>query len=206
MTLDLRRIADGLWHWRTEHPDYPAAGPTGGWSARVGSTYLETDDAIVLFDPQIPLATDERDRFLDALDRDLARTGAPLAIALTNRYHARSSADLERRYRAVRDLPDAVVALAHDDPIGETSYLVAGGTALVVGDLLLGAGGLDGDADRPLRRCPPGWYGRNDRERTWYATSLPGIVEALAAHAPRVVLTAHGAPVTRRVAAAFEDA
>ena len=52
----------------------------------------------MLIDPLVP--QDERDRFFEALDRDVERAGRPVAIALTCEWHGRSAAELRERYDA----------------------------------------------------------------------------------------------------------
>ena len=44
-------VTDGLWVWRSRHPDWV---PGGGWDPPVASTCLRAGDATVLLDPLAP--------------------------------------------------------------------------------------------------------------------------------------------------------
>jgi glyoxylase-like metal-dependent hydrolase (beta-lactamase superfamily II) len=164
--MEVTRIADGLWRWSTYY---------GAWRQEVGSVYLEADDAVVLVDPLVPEDGAEAGRFWTALDRDVARAAVPVHVLVTVFWHARSSAEVVRRYggrlhaaararapierrtHAVTDvfrpgdrLPAGVQAL----PSGratEVVFWIPASRALVPGDVLLGA---DGGS---LRLCPPSW-------------------------------------------------
>jgi glyoxylase-like metal-dependent hydrolase (beta-lactamase superfamily II) len=197
--MEVTRIADGLWSWSTYY---------GEWRDEVGCVCVEGDDAVVLVDPLVPEERDEAERFWRTLDRDVERAGTPVHVLVTVFWHARSSADVVRRYRgrlhapsrarapiqrrtqAVTDvyrpgepLPAGVEALASGRAT-EVVFWVPAHRALVVGDVILG------DAGGGLRLCPPSW--------------LPaglGHPELRAALAPLLelpverVLVSHGAPV-----------
>lgn len=100
MTLAVTRIADGFWYWRAVHPDCGPDGWPNGTGAVVGSVFVEDDGGITLIDPQVPVDDTNRNRFWQALDRDLARhPEGGLAILLTCPSHERSASDLVERYR-----------------------------------------------------------------------------------------------------------
>jgi glyoxylase-like metal-dependent hydrolase (beta-lactamase superfamily II) len=197
--MEMTRIADGLWRWSTYY---------GEWRDEVGSVYVESEDAIVLVDPLVPEERDEAERLWRALDRDVARAGAPVHVLVTVFWHARSSAEvvgryrgrlhvssrarapIERRTNAVTDvfrpgdeLPAGVEALASGRAT-EVVYWIPAHGALVPGDVLLG------DADGGVRLCPESWL-----------PSGVGHAELRAALAPLVelpverVLVSHGSPV-----------
>ncbi len=81
--MDVHRIAPGLWRWTAYHEE---------WRKVVGSLYLETDEATVLFDPLVP--REEEERFLEYLDADVTRAGGDVHILLTVYWHVRSAAEL----------------------------------------------------------------------------------------------------------------
>jgi hypothetical protein len=93
--VQVEQIAPGLWSWSARHPEWEGS---PGWDANVRCFYLETDEATVVVDPLVP--DDERERFWDALDRDVARRGLPVAVLLTQAAHARSAGEVAERYRA----------------------------------------------------------------------------------------------------------
>jgi len=149
-------LAPGLWRWTGAHPDWNEG---ADWEQEVGCVYYEAPGATVLIDPLVP---PERDRFFDALDRDVERRGLPVSILLTCAWHGRSSDELAECYGASRDSSVAgVVALAF--PVAEeTMYWLPDHRTLVTGDSLMGdsAGGitvcpdtwLEGDAPQVLRQ------------------------------------------------------
>ncbi len=74
--MEVTRLADGLWRWTALHPDWkPGDGGPDGWEQEVSCVYLEAPDHVVLVDPLVP--GDERDRFFEALDRDVERARRP---------------------------------------------------------------------------------------------------------------------------------
>ena len=98
--MQVRELATGLWYWTGRHPAWtPADGldtRPDGWDQEVGCYFYDGPDAICLFDPLIPM--EDRDRFFEALDRDLEQTGKPVRILLTVDAHRRSAADLAERH------------------------------------------------------------------------------------------------------------
>jgi len=197
--MEVTRIADGLWRWRTYY---------GEWRDEVGSTYVEADDAIVLIDPLVPEERDEAERFWRALDRDVERAGTPVHVLVTVFWHVRSAAAVVRRYRgrlhaASRarapierraglastvfrpgdPLPGGVEAL----PSGratEVVFWLPAHAAVVPGDVLLG------DAGGGVRLCPESWLPSG----VGHAELRKALVPLL--HLPvERVLVSHGAPV-----------
>jgi glyoxylase-like metal-dependent hydrolase (beta-lactamase superfamily II) len=202
--MDVHRIAPGLWRWTAYHEE---------WRKIVGSLYLETDEATVLFDPLVP--REEEERFLGYLDADVKRAGGDVHIVLTVYWHVRSAAELATRYgaviwapsrsakpverrlkiapREVRSgdaLPGGVEAHA-SGRASELVYLLPGHRALVAGDVLLGD---------PLRVCPSGWVGKGGQK---------AVREALRPLLDRPldrILVSHGDPVLRGGQAALAAA
>jgi glyoxylase-like metal-dependent hydrolase (beta-lactamase superfamily II) len=177
--MRVSEIATGLWRWTGLHPAWtPADGGPEGWEQEVSCTFYEGPDAVVLIDPLVPM--EDRDRFFQALDRDVERTGGPVRILLTVDSHRRSSAELAERYGGtVGEVPAGVdVAL---DSWGERIYWIPEHRALVFGDVVLGrAGGL---------RLPRTWIGEEHYDAV--VESLRPLLELPVER----VLVAHGEPV-----------
>ena len=88
--MDVQELRTGLWRWTARHHE---------WDEReVSSAYVETADQVCLVDPLVP--SDDEERFFEALDRDVARLGLPVAVVLTNPWHRRSAGELTTRYDA----------------------------------------------------------------------------------------------------------
>jgi glyoxylase-like metal-dependent hydrolase (beta-lactamase superfamily II) len=143
--LNVAELAPGLWRWTAPHPDWKQG---DDWEQAVGCVYYEAPRATVLIDPLVPT---ERERFLEALDRDVERRGLPVSILLTCAWHGRSSGELAERYGAATGgSPDGLVAVGF--PVAEeTMYWLPEQRTLVTGDSLMGDG-LGG-----LTICPDTW-------------------------------------------------
>jgi glyoxylase-like metal-dependent hydrolase (beta-lactamase superfamily II) len=180
-------IAAGLRRWTSFHPD---------WEEEVGSLALETDDGPALFDPLEP-------------PRELKR---PEHVFITVFWHYRSTPSLKAKHvwasrRTVKALANRGVTVT--DPIardatlptgvealetgrhGELVYWLPAQKAVVVGDVLLGAGAKPRATKEPLRLCPEHWLGkaRSDDVRASLRPLLDLPVQR--------VLVSHGAPVLR---------
>jgi hypothetical protein len=150
--MQVRELAPGLWYWTGRHPAWtPADGLDArpdGWDQEVGCYFYEGPEAICLFDPLVPM--EDRDRFFEALDRDVGRTDAPVRILLTVDAHSRSASELAERYGTDApplpperpEVPGGVEIVA--EAAGEFVFWVPQHRALVAGDLILGrAHGLE---------------------------------------------------------------
>jgi glyoxylase-like metal-dependent hydrolase (beta-lactamase superfamily II) len=193
--MDVHRIAPGLWRWAAYHPE---------WKEDVGCVYVETEDAVVLFDPLVPVG--DAERFLSYLDSDVERLGRPVHVVLTVYWHVRSAAELAKRYdaqvwtsarsalpvkrrtrlnpQAVRPgdaLPGRIEAFASGRP-AELVYRLPDHRAIVAGDVLLGD---------PLRICPAGWVGKGGQRAV--RAALQPLLELEIDR----VLVSHGDPVLR---------
>jgi glyoxylase-like metal-dependent hydrolase (beta-lactamase superfamily II) len=179
------RIEEGLWRWTTAHPDWK---PTDDWEQDVGCVYFEAPDAIVLIDPLVPADAAERERFLEALDRDVERVARPVVALLTCMWHRRSADELAARYDgrvvapfAHEALPDgvrAVEARAADEVV----FWLEQVHTVVSGDALLGS--ADG-----VTLCPVSWLG----SRGSLAQLRAELAPLLELPVERV-LTSHGPP------------
>jgi hypothetical protein len=168
-------IAPGLWRWTGKHPGWS---PAEEWPQEVGCVYFEAPDAVVLLDPLIP--PEDRERFLEALDRDVERAAKPVVILLTTDSHARSRNELAERYGAGGEAP-AGVETKETTWYGELLYWLPAHRAVVTGDVMLGdgAGGV---------RLADEWLG-DDRESVRKA-----LLPLLDAGVERILVT-HGEPV-----------
>jgi glyoxylase-like metal-dependent hydrolase (beta-lactamase superfamily II) len=178
------QIADGLWRWTGLHPDWtPAEAEGDGWAQEVGCVYLETREAVVLIDPLIP--PEDRDRFLEALDRDVERVALPVRILVTVEWHARSAEDLAVRYgAAVGGEPPPAVEAFPVPPVAETLWVLREHDAVVAGDVLLGA------EDGGVRVCPETWLeGRSSRGE------IRRLLQPLLDRPLDSILVSHGQPV-----------
>jgi len=190
----MEEIAPGLRRWTVRHDE---------WNEDVASLALETDDGLVLIDPIAP-------------PRGLRRAGH---VLLTVFWHYRSTPDLKSRRvwasaRTVKALANRGVTVT--DPIsgdvampggvlafetarrGELVYWLPKQRAVVVGDVLLGAGAKPRATDDPLRLCPERWLGSATHE------DLRASLRPLLDLPVQRVLVSHGAPVLRAGKRALE--
>jgi glyoxylase-like metal-dependent hydrolase (beta-lactamase superfamily II) len=200
----VERIAEGLWRWTAFHEE---------WRQTVGCVYAEADDAICLIDPLVP--AHDRERFFEALDRDVKRLRRPVHVFVTVYWHTRSAGELAERYgatvwahakaektvgrrtgRTVRlfepgdSLPGSVEAIL--GRWSEVVYWLPAYRTVVTGDVILGA------PDGGLRFCPESWTPRAGGHAAWRRNLRPLLdlpVER--------VLVSHGEPVLEKGADAL---
>lgn len=183
--MQVRELASGLWYWTGRHPAWtPADGGPDGWDQEVGCYFYEGPDAISLFDPLVPM--EDRDRFFEALERDVERAGLPVRILLTVDAHRRSTAELAERYgRSAPLLPPERPELPGGVTIAveaadEFVFWLPQYRALVAGDVIIGrAHGLE---------VPQAWL--QERHHATVAALRP----LLELPVERVLVT-HGEPV-----------
>jgi len=182
--VKLQELARGLWRWTAPHPGWEPRkqeDDPADWAQDVGCVAYAAADALVLIDPLVA------DGDHSALD-ELARSKSRVAILTTLKWHARSSAELAKRYDATTAAPAEVEAIEILGA-GETIFWIPEHRALVPGDRILG--------DRPpgVRMCPESWlrylkgYTRNDLRQALREGLLDLPVE--------MVLVSHGEPVLR---------
>lgn len=184
--MEVDAIATSLWRWTTRHPEWT---PEEDWPADVGCVYLETADAVVLFDPLIPADAPERERFLTALDRDVERHPHPVVLLRTVHWHQRSIDELADRYGATLWTPDAGRLPAGIEAIDaeradETLFFLRDHGALVAGDVLLG------DGAGGVRVCPDSWLPKDVSPREFRERLRPLLELPL-----ERILVSHGEPV-----------
>ena len=179
--MTLQEIAPGLRRWTAWHDH---------WEEDVGSVAVDTTDGLVLIDPLDPPAHLPR----------------PKHVLLTVYWHARGAGRLKARVwapsRSRRPLQNrGVDASAESEELpggivpfqtaraAEAVYWLPEHRAVVVGDVLLGAGAKPRATDEPLRLCPKQWLGKPTHEDL--RTSLRPLLDLPVEH----VLVSHGRPV-----------
>jgi hypothetical protein len=187
-------LAPGLRRWTAWHED---------WQEPVGSVGVDTESGIVLIDPLDP-------------PRGLAR---PDHVLLTVYWHIRSVPELtadevwssRRGARPLRNRGVTVTRNVEDDDLpggirafrtarsSEVVYWLPDQKALVVGDVLLGAGAKPRPTREQLRLCPEGWLGKATHEEL--RQSLRPLLDLPVQR----VLVSHGEPVVRGGRKALEQ-
>jgi len=232
--MEVRQLGPGLWRWTAPHPDWTeAADRPDGWDRMVGCVYLEAPadarEGIVLIDPlSPPAAGGEAGRLWEALDRDVARIGKPVAILLGNHFHQRQAQQFLDRFRS---RPDAAVWAPEQaknlftceitrwfkpgDPLpggltahgvealecpGETVFHAPARRALFCADAFLGAG------DGRLRVAPLSWAAKDAASRERYRQDFRRSLRPLGELDIEAVIVSHGEPVLTGGAAAIREA
>jgi ABC-2 type transport system ATP-binding protein len=227
--LDARPLRPGLWRWTVPHPDWtPDRAKPGGWDRYVGCVSYEPSDPrepFILFDPLAPPAgTPEEQAFWKALDADVARRPAGVAVLLGNFWHDRSAEAIRSRYRGspgctvwADPAVTARIGLALDHPVderttlpggvqafpieglmaAETVYYIPEHRAIVAADALIGAGG------GAVRVPPPRWADEDAEGQRRYHERLRPCLARLLDLPLEMVLVSHGEPVLRDGAGAL---
>jgi hypothetical protein len=190
----VEQVAPGLRRWTAYHDH---------WEEDVASHALESSDGLILFDPLDPPA----------------ELRSPAHVLVTVFWHGRSTGDLDAKRvwaqsRSARPLGNRGVTVtdsfqAGDElPAGiqafqsarsnEVVFWLPDQRAVVVGDVLLGAGAKPRATQDPLRLCPERWLGKGTHD------DLRDSLRPLLALPVELVLTAHGAPVLADGAAALQ--
>lgn len=199
--MEVQELGAGLWRWTAQHDE---------WGERVGCVYVETAEGVVLVDPLVP--PQEPERFLESLDRDVARAGGAVDVLLTIFWHARSSRELAERYgarvwapsraraaaerragpvtpfRPGGELPGGFVPFAAARS-GEVLLWLPQHRTLLAGDVLVG------DEEGGLRLCPESWLGAATH------ADLRRALRPLLELPVERLLVSHGAPVREPAAA-----
>jgi glyoxylase-like metal-dependent hydrolase (beta-lactamase superfamily II) len=178
-------LAPGLRRWTAWHRH---------WEEAVGAVAIDGPDGLVLVDPIEPPAELRRpEHVLFTVywhGRDAGRLRPAHVWA-----GSRSAQPLRNRGIEVTDLarPDAElpaeIRAFQTARAAEVVYWVPQHEALVVGDVLLGAGAKPRPTDAPLRLCPERWLGKATHAEL--RASLRPLLELPV----RRVLVSHGAPV-----------
>jgi glyoxylase-like metal-dependent hydrolase (beta-lactamase superfamily II) len=204
----VEEIAPRLWWWTAPHPEWkPESFKDGqGWEREVSCYALVEEDALVLFDPLVPAA--EEERFWEALDRDVDAHGPP-SVLVTVFWHARSAGEILARYDGASVWAHAASAdeVRERVPVTETfrdGDRLAGGVeaiamhhmreaafwlpshrALVLGDSVLGY-------DDRVELSPPSWLAEGESHAEQEAT-----VRRALERGPETLLLTHGGPRPR---------
>jgi hypothetical protein len=185
--VTVAELAPGLRRWTAYH---------GHWEEEVASLAVDTADGLVLIDPIEPPA----------------ELSEPAHVFFTVYWHARSGADLRavawaprRSERPLRNRGIAVTEIAAPDlllpggirafetaRVAEVVYWLPEQRAVVVGDVLLGAGAKPRATEEPLRLCPERWLGKPTH------ADLRESLRPLLELPVELVLPSHGRPVLER--------
>lgn len=181
----LEQVAPGLRRWSAWHSE---------WRQEVGSVAVDTADGLVVIDPLDPPP----------------EVRAPAHILLTVHWHARSAGELpaervwatSREVRKLRNRGVTVTDPFEQDPElpggikafptareGEVVYWLPQQKAVVVGDVLLGAGAKPHATSEPLRLAPENWLEGATRKQL-----VKSLLPLLDLPVERI-LVAHGDPV-----------
>jgi glyoxylase-like metal-dependent hydrolase (beta-lactamase superfamily II) len=190
--VPLTELAPGLRRWTTRHE---------AWKEDVGCVAVDTDDGLVLIDSLDP-------------PRELGRADHALVTVF---FHARSTqarhvwaeqrlvrrlasrgVEVDRPFTAGDPLPGGIEAFQTARK-SEVVYWLPQHRAIVVGDVLLGAGAKPRATDDPLRLCPERWL-----DGASYDDLRESFKPLLELPVSRV-LVSHGEPVLRDGGDALAD-
>lgn len=161
------------------------------WNEEVGSVAVESDDGLLFFDPIEPPADlgDPAHTFVTVFFH--ARDAKSRVWAPTNQVRrlANRGVDVTDPFEIGDELPGGVQAFA-TARASEVVYWVPSEQAVVVGDVLLGAGAKPRATDEPLRLCPPRWVGTGKTHEDLRASLRPLLELPV-----EQVLVSHGQPV-----------
>ena len=191
----MEELAPGLRRWTAWHDH---------WEEDVGSLALESGDGLILFDPLDP-------------PKELRQ---PDHVLVTVFWHGRSTGDLKPRrvwassrsagplrnrgvdvtdpFQAGEELPAGTQAF-QTARSNEVVFWLPEQRAVVVGDVLLGAGAKPRATDDPLRLCPERWLGKATHD------DLRQTLRPLLELPVELVLPAHGKVVPKDGKAALEE-
>ena len=188
-------VAPGLRRWSAWHEE---------WNEDVGSVAVDTADGLVFIDPTAPPAG----------------LGRPAHVLLTVYWHGRATGEvgagrvwapsrsarpLRNRdvpvtdsFRAGDELPGGIRAL-QTPRVSEVAYWIPQHGALVVGDILLGAGAKPRATAGVLRLCPERWLGAGTHD------DLRAMLRPLLELPLERILVSHGEPVLKGGRQALAD-
>ena len=178
-------IVPGLRRWSASHEE---------WNEEVGSVAVATADGLVLIDPIAPPAALERPAHVlltvywhgrAAGGLGAARVWAPRRSAGPLRTREISVTD---PFRAGDALPGGIQAF-QTPRVSEVAYWLPEHRALVVGDVLLGAGAKPNATADVLRLCPERWLGAGTHD------DLRAMLRPLLDLPLERILVSHGDPV-----------
>ena len=181
-------LARGLRRWMAWHEE---------WAQDVGSLALATPDGLVLIDPldPPPEVRNPRHVFLTVFwhARSAGSLGAEHVWAtqkMVRRLHNRG-VEVTDTLEPDAELPGGIrpFETARD---GEVVYWLPDHRAVVVGDVLLGAGAKPHPIAEPLRLCPERWLGKSATLK-----DLKKSLQPLLELPVEMILPSHGEPILR---------
>ena len=191
----MEEIAPGLRRWTAWHDE---------WEEQVGSVAVETDDGLVVIDPLgAPPELRQPDHVLVTVywhGRETKELEPKRVWAST-----RSRQPLKTRgiavtdpFRAGDELPGGIRAF-QTARAAEVVYWLPAQSAIVAGDVLLGAGAKPHPTSEPLRLCPERWLGKSTQAEL--RQSLRPLLELPVER----VLVSHGQPLLHKGNAALRE-
>ena len=178
----MQEIAPGLRRWTSWHDH---------WEEQVGSVAVDTSDGLLLIDPlDPPVDLPKPEHVLVTVYWHVRETGRLKARSWAPSRSRRplQNRGIEAADAAVGPLPDGIVAF-QTARAAEAVYWLPEHRAVVVGDVLLGAGAKPRATDDPLRLCPERWLGQATHDDL--RKSLRPLLDLPVEH----VLVSHGLPV-----------
>jgi hypothetical protein len=161
------------------------------WEEEVGSVAVDTAEGLVLIDPLDPPAelADPAHVLVTVYwhDRTASALGARVWAPSRSRQPLRNRG-VEAAVAAPNDLPGGIVPF-QTARAAEAVYWLPEHRAVVVGDVLLGAGAKPRATDEALRLCPERWLGKATHDDL--RASLRPLLDLAVEH----VLVSHGEPV-----------
>jgi hypothetical protein len=181
----MQEVAPGLRRWTAWHDD---------WEEDVGSLAVETSDGLVLIDPiDPPPEVAQADHVLVTVywhGRSTGELGVRRVWASGRSRRPLTSRGIEVTdpFRAGDELPGGIRAF-QTARSAEVVYWLPEQRAVVVGDVLLGAGAKPRPTSDPLRLCPERWLGKGTHD------DLRRSLRPLLDLPVERVLVSHGAPI-----------
>ena len=160
------------------------------WEEEVGCVELETSDGIIQFDPLDPPREADH-TFITVFWHARSAHGRVWAPKSLVRRLANRGVTVTDPFEPGDELPGGIECYATPRS-GEVIYWLPTERALVVGDVLLGAGAKPRATDDPLRLCPERWLGAKVTHDDLRASLRPLLDLPV-----EQVLVSHGAPVLR---------
>jgi glyoxylase-like metal-dependent hydrolase (beta-lactamase superfamily II) len=180
--VPLTELAPGLHRWTTRHE---------AWKEDVGCVAVDTDDGLVLIDPLDPppeLGRADHALVTVFFHARTTKAGHVWAEQRLVRRLASRGVEVDRPFAVGDPLPGGIQAFQTARK-SEVVYWLPQQRAVVVGDVLLGAGAKPHATDEPLRRCPERWL-----EGATYDDLRESFAPLLELPVSRV-LVSHGEPV-----------
>lgn len=157
------------------------------WREEVGCVAVESADGVLFFDPLDPPSEADHTFVTTFFHARAARGRVWAPTAIVRRLRSRG-VEVTDPFEIGDELPGGVECFdtARD---GEVVYWIPSERALVVGDVLLGAGARPRPTDDPLRLCPARWVAPATLD------DLKASLRPLLELPVERILVSHGAPI-----------